>query len=151
MSTSNLVPKSSTSDLKLLNSPSETKSNKRSLGEKVLSAMFDGPSGTRSSKNDRELREKWEEDKLDIPRTDKEEKERQGGERTTRRRKNDKEEKERQGGERTTRRRKNDKEEKERQARIQKRNEMVVGGDGARTNDMQKEGWSGAMLAQSHA
>lgn len=39
--------------------------------------MFDGPSCTRSSKLERELREKWEEDELDIPRTEKEEKERQ--------------------------------------------------------------------------
>ncbi|KAF4625299.1 hypothetical protein G7Y89_g12872 [Cudoniella acicularis] len=110
MSASHAGPESSTSDLKPLN---PSKSNKRSLGEKILSAIFDGPSGTESSKLGRELREKWEEDKLDIPRTEKEE--------------------------------------KERQARILKRNEMIGGGDGVRTNDMQKGGWGGAMLGNSHA
>ncbi|KAF8859133.1 hypothetical protein BDZ45DRAFT_366327 [Acephala macrosclerotiorum] len=44
-----------------------------------------------------------------------------------------------------------EKEERERQARIKKRAEIMGGGDGVRTNDMQKEGWGGAMLAQDHA
>ncbi|KAE8441326.1 hypothetical protein EG329_005521 [Mollisiaceae sp. DMI_Dod_QoI] len=89
-------------------------SQKRSLGEKIMSLIFDGPSGTESSKTDRELRDKYEEDKLDdIPRTEKEE--------------------------------------RERQARIKKRAAMVGGGDGVRTNDMQKGGWGGAGLALGHA
>lgn len=113
MSNSYTTPQSSTSDLKPTRSPSDSKSNKRSVGEKILSAMFDGPSGTRSSKLERELREKWAEDRLDIPRTEKEE--------------------------------------KARQVRIQTRSEMMGGGDGVRTNDMQKEGWGGAMLGNNHA
>jgi hypothetical protein len=81
--------------------PSTTKAkSKRYIGEKILSLVFHGPSGTSSSKNERELREKYEEDKLDIPKTEKEE--------------------------------------KERQVRI-KRAEINWGGDGVRTNDMQKE------------
>jgi hypothetical protein len=93
---------------------STTSKSKRSIGEKILSFMFDGPSGTDSSKLDRELREKYDEDKRDdIPRTPKEE--------------------------------------RERQARIKKRNEIMGGGDGVRTNDMQKEGWGGAGLALGHA
>lgn len=88
--------------------------NKRSISEKILSLIFDGPPGTDSSKLERELREKYEEDKRDdIPRTEKEE--------------------------------------KERQARIKKRAEILGGGDGVRTNDMQKEGWGGAGLALGHA
>lgn len=67
-----------------------------------MSAIFDGPACTASLKLERELREKFEEDKLDIPRTEQEE--------------------------------------KERQARIRKRGEIIGGGDGVRTNDMQKEG-----------
>lgn len=31
--------------------------------------MFDGPSGTRASKNDRKTRDKYEEDELEMPRT----------------------------------------------------------------------------------
>jgi hypothetical protein len=88
----------------------KTKSNKRSIGERIMSAIFDGPSGTESSKLERELREKFDEDKLDIPRTEKEE--------------------------------------KERQARMRKRGDIIGGGDGVRTNDMQKEGWAGANLGQ---
>jgi len=58
--------------------PPTTKAKyKRHIGEKILSLMFHGPSGTASSKNERELREKYEEDKLSIPRIEKEEKERQ--------------------------------------------------------------------------
>jgi len=76
--------------------------------------MFDGPSGTDSSKLDRELREKYDEDKRDdILRTEKEE--------------------------------------RERQARRKKRAEIMGGGDGVRTNDMQKGGWGGAGLALGHA
>lgn len=79
-----------------------------------MSFIFDGPSGTDSSKLARELREKYEEDKRDdIPRTAREE--------------------------------------KERQERIKKRGEIVGGGDGVRTNDMQKGGWGGANLALGHA
>lgn len=51
---------------------------KRSLTERILSAIFDGPSGTNSSKTNRELRENFESDKLDLPRTAQEEKERRG-------------------------------------------------------------------------
>lgn len=73
-----------------------------------MSVLFDGPSGTESQRNAKEMREKWEEDKLEIPRTEKEE--------------------------------------KARQARNKKRAEISGGGDGVRTNDMQKGGWGGAML-----
>jgi hypothetical protein len=52
-------------------------SQKRSIGEKVLSFILDGPLGTTASKTDRELRKNFEEDKLDFPRTEKEERERQ--------------------------------------------------------------------------
>jgi hypothetical protein len=101
---------SSTSRLK---HSSKSPQSKRYLGEKIMSLMFDGLSGTHSSKNDRELREKYDEDQLDIPRTEQEE--------------------------------------KERQLRLRTRAEIVGGGDGVRTNDMQKEGWGGANLAPSHA
>jgi hypothetical protein len=85
------------------------KKEKRSLGERLLSLMFDGPADP-----ERKLRETYDEDRRDdIVRTEKEE--------------------------------------KERQERIKKRVERVGGGDGVRTNDMQKEGWGGAMLAQGHA
>jgi hypothetical protein len=94
-------------------SSSCSSNNSRSLVEKLLSFMFDGPSGTRASKNDRELRDKYEEDKLDVPRTEEEE--------------------------------------RQRQKRVQKRADIVGGGDGVRTNDMQKEGWGGANLALGHA
>jgi hypothetical protein len=104
---------SETPSLTDLKSPSATKKSKRSLGEKIMSFIFDGPPGTESSKNARELREKYEEDKLEIPRTEKEE--------------------------------------KERQARIKKRSEIIGGGDGVRTNDMQKGGWGGANLGVAHA
>jgi len=42
-------------------------------------------------------------------------------------------------------------EEKERQARIRKRADINGGGDGVRTNDMQKGGWGGSALALGHA
>jgi hypothetical protein len=112
MSNPNTTPQSSTSDLKPLISSSKATAKKQSLGEKVLSTIFDGPPGTKSSKLAHEVKDKWDEDKLDIPRTEREE--------------------------------------KERQARIAKRNEVVGGGDGARTNDLQKEGWGGAMLAEGN-
>ncbi|EPE32847.1 hypothetical protein GLAREA_05859 [Glarea lozoyensis ATCC 20868] len=112
MSNPTPTPQSSTSDLKPLIPSPKSPPKKQSLGEKVLSAMFDGPPGTKSSKLAHELKDKWDEDKLDISRTEKEE--------------------------------------KERQARIAKRNEMVRGGDGARTNDLQKGGWGGAMLADGN-
>ena len=50
---------------------------KRSIGERIMSVSIDGPAGTTASKLERELREESEEDQLDIPRTEKEEKERQ--------------------------------------------------------------------------
>lgn len=54
-----------------------TATTKRSISEKVISFIFDGPSGTASKRNERELREKWDEDKRDdIPRTAEEEKQR---------------------------------------------------------------------------
>lgn len=101
-----------TSETPIKNPSTTTKSpkdkNKRSLGEKIMSLIFDGPSGTDSQREAKNLRDKWEEDKLDIPRTEKEE--------------------------------------KARQARNKKRAEISGGGDGVRTNDMQKGGWGGAML-----
>jgi len=52
------------------------KSDKPSRFERILSAIFDGHPGTAAAKAERELKEKFEEDKLDIPRTEKEERER---------------------------------------------------------------------------
>ncbi len=78
-----------------------------------MSEIFDGPSGTRAHKNEKELRETWEDDKLEKPRSEQDE--------------------------------------KVRQERNTKRGEMVGGGDGVRTNDLQKGGWGGAMLGVEHA
>lgn len=91
---------SDVSSLADLKDPSAIKASKRSLREKILSFVLDGPPGTASSRNERELRQRWDEDKLDIPRTPQEE--------------------------------------KERQERMKRRREIIGGGDGLRTNDMQK-------------
>ena len=68
-----LKSSSDVSSLPDLKSSSDTRAKKHSVGEKIISFMFDGPLGTASSKNARELRKKWEDDKLDIPRTAEEE------------------------------------------------------------------------------
>lgn len=109
-SSQNLDDASSLSDPK---SPAAAKANKRSIGERIVSFMFDGPPGTASKKNERALREKWEEDRVEIPRTEEEE--------------------------------------KQRRIRMQKRAEITGGGDGLRTNDMQKGGFGGANLGVGHA
>lgn len=55
-----------------------TLKSKTSIGEKVASFIFDGPSTGENARNVKDLSEKWDEDKRDdIPRTEKEEKERQ--------------------------------------------------------------------------
>jgi hypothetical protein len=70
------MPSSKISDVSP-NVSSVTQKSKHSIGKKFLSFMFGELPGKTSAKDDRELRMLFEEDKLDIPRTEQEEKERQ--------------------------------------------------------------------------
>lgn len=76
MLTPNIAPTTSSSTHASSEYPNTQKPKpKRSFVEKIMSAIFDGPSGTGASKDDRDLGEKYEEDRLDdFPRTKDEEK-----------------------------------------------------------------------------
>jgi hypothetical protein len=71
---------SKTSDVSSLPDPQVspvTQESELSIGKKILSFIFGDMPGKASGKGDRELRMLSDEDKLDIPRTEQEEKERQ--------------------------------------------------------------------------